>query len=214
MTLRELQQLVALGEGVSLEFKRRVPRAPRIAKEVVALANTHGGRILLGVADDGTITGVSDASEEAFAFDQAVAQYTAPPVPYRTERIVIAPGRDVLLVVVPESDQKPHRLLNAAAAGDGTPYVRVKEMSVEASDESVRLMQAGDATNGVTFAFGETESLLMRYLDDYGRITVAQFAQLADVSTDEASVILVRLVRADVLRLHADRGADYFTLRY
>ena len=41
MTLRELKQLVSLGEGISLEFKRRVPRAERIAKEVIALANKN-----------------------------------------------------------------------------------------------------------------------------------------------------------------------------
>jgi predicted HTH transcriptional regulator len=57
MTLRELEQLVELGEGISLEFKRRVPQPERIAKEIVALANTNGGRIVLGVSDDGTIEG-------------------------------------------------------------------------------------------------------------------------------------------------------------
>ena len=56
MTLQELNQLASLGEGPSLEFKRKVPRPERIAKEVIAFANTRGGRLLLGVDDDGTIT--------------------------------------------------------------------------------------------------------------------------------------------------------------
>ena len=41
--LRDLQRLVALGEGLTIEFKRRVPRPERIAKEVFALAITQGG---------------------------------------------------------------------------------------------------------------------------------------------------------------------------
>jgi predicted HTH transcriptional regulator len=229
MTLRELKQVVSLGEGISLEFKRKVPRDERIAKELIALANTHGGRILLGVDDDGTITGVDDAAEEEFVLRRAVDAHCRPPVDYSTERVAVASRRDVILVTVPESSTKPHHLVtdaNASAAGrdgppdgtpeagDGTAYVRVEEMSVEASPESVRMMEEENSREGVTFEFGENESLLMRYLDDYGRITVAEFAKLADISAEQASQTLVSLTKADLLRLHSDRKDDYFTLAY
>jgi hypothetical protein len=100
------------------------------------------------------------------------------------------------------------------AGGDGTAYVRVEEMSVEASPESVRMMEEEGEQQGVTFEFGETESLLMRYLDDYGRITVAEFAKLADIPMEQASRTLVSLAKANLLRLHSDRKDDYFTLAY
>jgi len=215
MTLRELKQLVSLGEGISLEFKRRVPRDERIAKEVIALANTQGGRILVGVDDDGEITGLDDASEQEFLLRRAIERRTQPVVDIRTERIVVAPRRDVILVTVPESDQKPHQLVgDDDPSGDGTAYVRVEDMSVEASEESVEMMESANSVNGVTFEFGEAESLLMRYLDDYGRITVGEYAKLADISTERASATLVRLSKANLLRLHADRKEDYFTLAY
>lgn len=215
MTLRELKQLVSLGEGISLEFKRRVPRDERIAKEVIALANTQGGRILVGVDDDGEITGLDDASEQEFLLRRAIERRTQPVVDVRTERIVVAPRRDVILVTVPESDQKPHQLVaDDDPSGDGTAYVRVEDMSVEASEESVEMMESANSVNGVTFEFGEAESLLMRYLDDYGRITVGEYAKLADISTERASATLVRLSKANLLRLHADRKEDYFTLAY
>jgi hypothetical protein len=219
MTLRELEQIVSLGEGVSLEFKRKVPKARRIAKEVIALANTHGGRILLGVDDDGTLAGVDDAAEEEFVLRRAIETHCTPAIDYDTERVVIAPRRDVIVVRVPESARKPHHLVGDASAesvdvgGDGTPYVRVEEMSVEASPESVRMMRE-DGDDGMSLQFGEVESLLMRYLDDYGRITVDQFARLADIPTDRASETLVSLAKADLLQFHTDRDEDYFTLRY
>ncbi len=220
MTLRELKQLVTLGEGVSLEFKRRVPRDSRIAKEVIALANTQGGRILVGVDDDGTITGLDDSSEQEFMLRRAIRRCTSPEVEIRTERVVVAPRRDVILVNVPESTQKPHHLVQAGRGGgdnlpgDGIAYVRVEDMSVEASGESVELMESANATTGVTFEFGQAESLLMRYLDDYGRITVQEFAKLADISAEKASTTLVSMSKANLLRLHADRKEDYFTLAY
>ncbi len=212
MTFQELQQLVALGEGVSLEFKHKVPRPARIAKELIALANTHGGRVLLGVNDAGTIVGVDDAAEELFVLRKANTTFCRPPVDFSAERILTPADRDVLLVEVPESREKPHFL--ESKEGDLTPYVRVNERSVEASPESVQIMREEDRQPQATLRFGEKESLLMRYLKDYGRITVEQYAQLANIPLYRASQTLFSMAEANVLRAHADRKEDYFTLAY
>ena len=82
------------------------------------------------------------------------------------------------------------------------------------AETTERLRHQEDGDEGVTFEFGETESLLMRYLDDYGRITVSQLAQLADISAERASQTLLRLTRADLLHLHSAEDGDYFTLNY
>lgn len=213
MTLRELSQLVALGEGPHLEFKRRVPGAERITKEVIAFANTRGGRLLLGVADDGAIVGVRDAEEEEFALRRALNEHAEPHVAFSTERIEVTKKRNVIVVFVPDSSEKPHFLTD----GNGGPraaYVRVDHMSVEASPEAVRLMRVRRNPTDVLFEFGEKEQALMRYLDSYGRISVEQFASLADISPRRASQTLVLLTRANVLQFHADAKEDYFTLAY
>jgi len=215
MTLLELKQLVALGEGLSLEFKRRTPRAERIAKEMVALANTQGGRIVLGVDDDGTISGVENASEERFLLRQAVETHCVPSVSYTTHRVVVGDRQDVVVVVIEESQSKPHFVAaESSTNGDGTAYVRVEDRSVEASDETLEQLRNQRSGAGVTFEFGETESLLMRYLDDYGRISVSQLAQLADIPPERASQTLLRLTKADLLHLHTAEEGEYFTLNY
>jgi predicted HTH transcriptional regulator len=214
MTLQELSQLVSLGEGPSLEFKRKVPKAERIAKEVIAFANTRGGRLLLGVDDDGAITGVRDAEEEEFALRQALNAHCDPPVEFDTERVPVTAKRDVILVSVPESAAKPHFLVGHQNGNDPGAYVRVEDMSVEASKEAVRIMRAEKKESNVLFEFGDKEQMLMRYLEAYGRITVEQFATLAHISNRLASQTLVILTRANVLRLHADPKQDFFTLAY
>lgn len=206
----ELAQLISLGEGLHLEFKRRVPRAERIAKEVIALANTEGGRLILGVNDDGTIAGLRDAIEEEFVLRRALDDYCHPPVVYSTARINVGDGIEVILVVVPESRDKPHVLLDST--GDGTAYVRAGEMSVEASPESVRLMHEEQEPQAARFEFGDNELLLMRYLDNYSRVTVPQFAQIAGISEASASETLLQLTRASILEIQVDRGEDYFIL--
>lgn len=213
MTLQELSQLVSLGEGAHLEFKRRVPKPERIAKELIAFANTKGGRLLLGVDDNGTITGLRDVEEEEFVLRRALKRHTYPQIEFNSERIPIATRRDVIVISVPESDSKPHYLVGTNGSGR-TAYVRVDDRSVEASPEAIRLMRIGEGSEAVTFEFGEKELMLMRYLDTYGRITVNQFARLANISRRSASRTLVLLTRANVLRLHADHGHDYFTLAY
>ena len=213
MTLRELTQLVTLGEGRHLEFKRRVPAAPRITKEVIAFANSGGGRLLLGVDDDGTLVGVRDAEEEEFALRQALRQHSDPPVDFTTERVPVSKKRNVIVVLVPPSAARPH-FLHGHDNGTRTAYVRVEDMSLEASREAVRLMRSGGDPRDVLFEFGEKEQALMRYLDSYGRISVEQFASLADISPRRASQTLVLLTRANVLRFHTDVREDYFTLAY
>lgn len=215
MTPRELEQLVGLGEGLSIEFKRRVPRPERIAKEIVAFANTNGGRIVLGVSDDGTIAGVADPSEQEFLLHRAVEAHCYPAVEFTTERVVMSDQRDLLVVMVPESRSKPHFVVEEMPTNgsEGPAYVRVEERSVEASDETVQQLRDHQPGASVTFEFGETESLLMRYLDDYGRITVPQLAQLADIPPERASQTLLRLTKADLLHLHTAEE-DYFTLAY
>ncbi len=56
MLKTELLELIENGENSGTEFKRDDIRPEQLAKEIVAMANFQGGRVLLGVEDDGTIS--------------------------------------------------------------------------------------------------------------------------------------------------------------
>ncbi len=212
MTHRELERLVAVGEGQHLEFKRQVPKPQRLAKEVIAFANSGGGHLLLGVDDDGSIVGVRDADEELYSLQEALNNFCDPPVTVSLERVAISRRRDVIVVLVKSSDRKPHYLAHRGhAVKRRVAYVRVKDKSVEASREAVRLMKE-HPSGDVLFEFGEKEHALMRYLEAYGRITVDQFARLANIPRKTASHTLVLLTRADILMLHPTERQDYFTV--
>ena len=99
MNAAELAILIAEGEGTMLEYKASLSAS--FARELVALANTAGGKILLGVRDDGTIAGVDD-SNALRARVQDIARNCDPPVQLRVE-----PAGRVLVVHVRECDAKP-----------------------------------------------------------------------------------------------------------
>ena len=58
MRKAELLEIIRNGENFGVEFKRDDIRSEQLAKEIVALANLQGGRVLLGVEDSGTVTGI------------------------------------------------------------------------------------------------------------------------------------------------------------
>ena len=213
MTLDDLRRLAAMGEGRHLEFKNRVPRADKLAREVIALANTDGGKVLIGVDDDGSVVGVKDADEELFALREALGNRVEPEVGVDVEPVRVSRRRLALVVDVPASGERPHYL---RPGGDPRQkrraYVRVDDQSVEASPEAVLLMKEQRKGTGARFTFGERERRLLTYLDRHEKVNVAEYARLADLPPWKASKTLVQLAHAGVLTLHAQPGgADYFT---
>ena len=99
MTPTDLSILIQEGEGTTLEFKENLSSS--FAREAVAMANTIGGKILLGVRDDGTIAGLQD-SNLIRARVQDIARNCDPPV-----KLMIEPVEKVMVVHVRESDAKP-----------------------------------------------------------------------------------------------------------
>jgi schlafen family protein len=211
LTLADVRRIAAIGEGQYIEFKLRVPDGRRLAKEMVAFANSGGGQLLLGVGDDGEVTGLRDPLEEIFSLDLAVRTHCQPLVEHTVERISVSRKREVIVIGIPESATKPHFVIEPEPGTRKMAYVRVRDMSLEASREAVRLMRSR-ADSDTRFEFGQKELLLMRYLDEHHRVTVSQFARLADIPARRASQTLVLLARARILTLHSDPEEDYFTL--
>lgn len=99
MNQADLRILVQQGEGTTLEFKENLSAS--LARDLVAMANTIGGRILLGVRDDGTIIGVKD-SNNLRARIQDIARNCDPPV-----QVVVEGVEDVVVITVRQSAAKP-----------------------------------------------------------------------------------------------------------
>lgn len=208
MTREELDRLVAMGENAFIEFKHRVPEPTRIAKEIVAFANSRGGTILIGIDDDGLVRGVKDSAEEEFVLLSAIKAHCEPPLQLSVLRVPVSRKREVIAVRVEPSNDRPHFV---ADGENKTAYVRLNDQSIEASKEAIRIMRTSPAQTA-KFEFGEKELLLMRYLDKYGKITVRQFANLAGIKRKQASQTIVLMTRAGVLALQHAEKEDYFTV--
>lgn len=207
MTKQDLKNLIATGESAFLEFKQKVASPEKLAKEIAAFANTKGGSLLIGVADNGEAVGVESYMEEEFWISQA-AEDCCVPVPDISIELICFSGKDILLVKVPESAEKP---IHVKGKKSRIVYIRREDESVVASDEIVEVLKNGSSEEGVTFEYGEKERLLFRFLNEYSDITVERFSILINTTTYTAAKILVNLVSAGVLDLFEKDGAAHYT---
>ncbi|MCS6968487.1 MAG: ATP-binding protein [Cytophagales bacterium] len=210
MELRELKKLVAQGEGLTIEFKRKASHPDKIMREVVAFANTEGGFLLIGVGDDGSLPGLKYPDEDAFVIKNAIAKYCSPPVEYELKQVPVAANRTVLVFYIKPCQQKPVFVIYNFRQGRGRAYVRVADRSVQASREMRQILKYANSGQQIGFTYGERERLLLHYLAEHRQINVATFARIAHLSLKEASTLLVRLTLAKVLQIIPHESGDYF----
>jgi len=213
MELAQLQRLVSLGEGLNLEFKKKINIEERIMKEVVAFANTSGGTLLLGVNDDGEITGLKFPDDEAIVFEDALARLCYPPINYSKEVIQVEAKKFVLKYEIEEGADKPYFLLEGPQGIQKSPFVRIEDKSVRASKVLIEIILKHNANYHSSFTYGEHEKKLLNHLETRGSITFREFENLTDLSTEAASKILINLVLSKIISIIPDGDNDRFILK-
>jgi predicted HTH transcriptional regulator len=217
MNFHDVNRLIEEGEGFTLEFKRRISSAEKIARTIISFANTKGGTILFGVDDDGSIVGVESEKSEVELIELAGKDYCDPAI-HPDITIVPFDGRDVIVCRIEQSRNKPHYFLGEhdRSNGDATRvYIRVNDKTVLASREVVRILEdENPEAPAHKIAIGENERRLFQFLEKQERITVREFGRLVNISDRRASRILVGLVRVGVIRIHTHEKEEFFTLAY
>ena len=123
MNEETLQDLIALGEGFTSEFKQSVSRD--LGREICAFANAPGGVVLIGVDDNAHIVGVSDHNRLSSQV-QSIARSADPAI-----AVEVASVGEVLMVTVPEQHGKPY-------AHAGRFYIRKGASSQQMAREEIR----------------------------------------------------------------------------
>jgi len=215
MNRRHLLELIEEGENIQCEFKRHFTTSEKIAREMIAFANTKGGYIIFGVDDDREVVGVDSEKSESEMIKDAAENYCEPPLVYSIDFVEVY-GKEVVVASIPESDNKPHRLQdyqNELDINKAVVVVRVNDKSVQASKEMVRILRANSTDLSLKkYTIGQTEKMVFEYLGKYERISVKELSNLVNISERRASRTLVKMVRANLLLIHTkDNGEEFFT---
>lgn len=110
MNLSELKTQVALGEDSRRQFKQDITNVDSLAAEMAAFANSEGGVIYLGVADDGALPGFTRADVVRInqLIGNAASQHIRSPLTVQTENLELDNGRLAIVLTVPKGIDKPY----------------------------------------------------------------------------------------------------------
>ncbi len=206
--MMNVRRLILEGEGVTLDFKKTITSCEKIAKTMVSFANNKGGRLLVGVSDDGTINGVKSEDEENYMLTKAAHFFCKPALEPIFQEIYID-DKIILVVEIKKSEMKPHYAL-----GDDKKwwvYIRVNDKSVLASKVVVEVLKRENNDQGVFLEYTSKEKALLEYLEENQRITSREYSHMLNLSSRRSQRILVNLVLSGVIRLHTTEKEEYYT---
>lgn len=215
LSLKKVLELIELGESLTVEFKQRFSSHEKIAKEMIAFANTRGGYILFGVDDDKSLYGLESEKTDTELIKETAEKFCEPAVKYQIEWFEIK-GKDILAAHIFESKNKPHRIQDYKTnldLNDAQVYVRVNDKSILASKEMIKILQSQSNEKPLShYEVGSQEKIVFNYLDKNETITVKELSKAANLSERRASRTLIKLVRANLLLIHQkDNGESFFT---
>lgn len=215
MTNKQLIRLIDGGENLRVEFKQRFSEHDKIAKEIIAFANTKGGTLIFGVNDDKSICGIQSEKSIVELVMQTVQEHCTPEPIIKFDFFDIN-GFELVAVDVSESDNKPVRIQDYKKKLDlntAQVYVRVNDKSVPASKEMIKILQNRiTKTELKNYNIGKNEKIVFELLEKNETLTVKELMEKANISKRRASRTLINLVRAEILLIHTkDNGEDYFS---
>lgn len=188
-TRAEVLEIIANGENSSVEFKRDDVEPHDLARELVALANLHGGIVMLGVADDGSICGISRLNIEEWVMNVCRDKIRPPIIP-AFEVVGGLNGEKEIAIVQVTQGYAVHALWHRSS---NRYLLRVGTQSREASQEELaRLFQQRGSMRAELMPVSGTslESLDLRRLRNYFESVRDQIVP-EDKETDAWRTLLV-----------------------
>lgn len=140
MLKTELLEIIVNGESSGVEFKRDDIRPEQLAKEVVAMLNFRGGMVLLGIEDDGTISGIQKDNLEEWVMNVIQSKIHPMFLPFYSE-VRIDEQKTVAIISFPQGISKPYVVRHN---GKEDIYIRVGSKSALATrEQQMRLFELG-----------------------------------------------------------------------
>jgi hypothetical protein len=203
-----IRNLIKEGESQHLDFKFEISDAKKIARTFSAFANTHGGKLLIGVKDNGKITGVR-SEEEAYMAESAAHLFCKPAVVFQLKKWEIE-GRSILEIDIPPSSKRPHFAKNET--GQWLAYVRITDRNIQANKILVNVWK-NTGRKGVWLNYGREEQALLNYLNCNEGITLSKFIRVARINRAEAEQILVKLILMNIIEIDLNEKNFLYRLK-
>lgn len=194
-----IQRLIEEGEHEHQDFKFAISDARKIARSLSAFANNDGGRLLIGVKDNGNIAGVRN-EEDIYMIEQAAQMYCRPAQSPEITAFKTEGGAVVIRVEIAKSARRP--VLSQEPDGSWRAYYRVKDENILAPDIMVKTWRRLQQNKGGIISLSEDESRLLAIIDERNSVAIEEYYRLARMTRASAEEMLINLVAMDVVKLN------------
>lgn len=191
-----IRRLIEEGEHQRQDFKFAINDARKIARTLSAFANRDGGRLLVGVKDNGVIAGIR-SEEDIFVVEQAAELYCRPTPEVRFDTFACENGAIVLRVEIDRYDERP--VLASEPDGRWRAYYRVADENILAHPLMVAGWRRALADEPVVIALGAEERRVMEAVGGDGAISPADLPRRCGLSQRLAGSIVERLYALGVV---------------
>lgn len=187
---RYIEKLVAEGEHEQQDFKFMISDARKIARSVSAFANNSGGRLLIGVKDNGVVAGVRN-EEDVYVVEQAAGRYCEPPQQVEFKAYRVDAAVTVIVASIARAQTRPVSVIEED--GRRRAYYRVADENIAAHPLMVEAWKHAEAEGGgVVMTLTGLESDLLRLVD--GRLLdLREVAVGLHIAESRARSLIVRL---------------------
>ena len=204
-----IQKLIKEGEHQQQDFKFEISDVCKIAKSLSAFANTNGGRLLIGVKDNGKIAGVR-SEEEQYMIQAAAELYCTPPVVYEMTTYIVE-GKQVLLADIKRTEKRP--VYAKCEDGKLLAYVRIADENILATPVHLRYWRQNESQSGELTVYTEREQHLFSLLNEHRMLTLNKCCKLSGLPRPITIKLLARFIRYGIVETVYKEQQFYFTQR-
>ena len=210
-----IESYLLKGERQTIEFKQRLTKPQKIAKTITSLANTDGGILMIGIRDDKAIIGVNVEQEKYILYD-AVNHYCDPPIKLSVTEVLVTKDEypqntiSVLVVEIPESNDKPHKA--QYKAGEWQTYIRYKDQTLIAGGRTEKMLELEENQPAKKPKLSKNQQRLLGYLAKNNRITQKEYASLVNISERRARRELMENLDIGIIRVLEHEQEDVYVL--
>lgn len=204
-----IQKLILQGEHQKQDFKFQVNDSRKIARTISAFANTEGGKLLIGVKDNGVVAGVR-SDEEFYMIEGASQMYCKPNIDF-AHRSWNVDGKTVLEIDIPQLDEKPCFAQNEDQKW--MAYIRMKDQNLLATTLQLKYWKRINSNAGTFIRYSDKEKLLLDFLNENAFITIGRFCRLASIPRYLAENLLVNLMIANIIEMGQNEKMSWFRLK-
>lgn len=200
---------ISEGEHQMQDFKMRIDDARKIARTLSAFANSDGGRLLIGVKDNGNISGIN-AEEELHMIQAASEMYCKPRIPFTFQAWKVD-NRTILEINISASDNKPH--IACDEENLWRPYIRLDDKTLPAPAVLLEVWRGKDTDRTQRYFHTEKEKKIFDILQEQPGQSFSQLLRKTGIQKNILIKLLARFIRWDLIVMEFDKDRAIYKLK-